>query len=68
LGLATSSVLSAANRRGVNKEVLRKHLAKMIVGAMGFTVTEADWQDSNPPFTIAARMIRRASIHTTSSR
>jgi len=36
---------------GPDKAVLRKHFAKMIVGAMGLAVTEADWQDSNPPFT-----------------
>ncbi len=36
---------------GVDREVLRKHLAKMIVGTMGLPVTETDWQDDNPPFT-----------------
>jgi alpha-tubulin suppressor-like RCC1 family protein len=36
---------------GPDKLVLRKHFAKMIVGAMGLTVSEDDWQDSNPPFT-----------------
>lgn len=30
--------------------VLRKHFAKMIVGALWETVTEGDWQDANPPF------------------
>ncbi|MBN1631748.1 MAG: S-layer homology domain-containing protein [Thermoleophilia bacterium] len=30
--------------------VLRKHFAKMIVGALWEVVTEDDWQDSNPPF------------------
>ena len=35
---------------GPDKPVLRQHFAKMIVGAMGLTVTEDDWQDSNPPF------------------
>jgi alpha-tubulin suppressor-like RCC1 family protein len=35
---------------GPDKPVLRKHFAKMIVGAMGITVTEADWSDANPPF------------------
>jgi hypothetical protein len=33
-----------------NNLVLRKHFAKMIVGAMGLPVSEDDWQDSNPPF------------------
>jgi 5'-nucleotidase / UDP-sugar diphosphatase len=36
---------------GPDKPVLCKHFAKMIVGAMGLTATEDDWQDSNPPFT-----------------
>ena len=36
---------------GPDKLVLRKHFAKMIVGAMGLPVTEADWQDATPPFT-----------------
>jgi hypothetical protein len=36
---------------GPDKLVLRKHFAKMIVGAMGLTTTEADWQDASPPFT-----------------
>jgi alpha-tubulin suppressor-like RCC1 family protein len=36
---------------GAEKLVLRKHFAKMIVGAMGLTVTEDDWQDSNAAFT-----------------
>jgi len=35
---------------GPDKLVLRKHFAKMIVGAMGLAVTENDWQDANPPF------------------
>ena len=30
--------------------VLRKHFAKMIVGTMGLTVTEAAWSDTSPPF------------------
>lgn len=36
---------------GPDKLVLRKHFAKMIVGAMGLAVSEADWQDASPPFT-----------------
>ena len=36
---------------GPDKPVLRKHFAKMIVGAMDLTVTEADWLDAGPPFT-----------------
>jgi hypothetical protein len=36
---------------GPDKLVLRKHFAKMIVGVMGLPVTEADWQDADPPFT-----------------
>jgi Domain of unknown function (DUF1906)/S-layer homology domain len=40
---------------GPNKPVLRKQFAKMIVGAMGLTVTEDDWQDSNRPFTDCGR-------------
>ena len=40
---------------GPNKLVLRKQFAKMIVGAMGLTVTEDDWQDSNRPFTDCGR-------------
>jgi alpha-tubulin suppressor-like RCC1 family protein len=35
--------------------VLRKHFAKMIVGAVGLYVTESDWSDSNPPFTDCGR-------------
>jgi hypothetical protein len=38
-----------------NKLVSRKQFAKMIVGAMGLTVTEDDWQDSNRPFTDCGR-------------
>ena len=35
---------------GPDKPVLRKQFAKMIVGAMGLTVTEHDWQDASRPF------------------
>jgi hypothetical protein len=35
---------------GPSKPVLRKQFAKMIVGAMGLTVTEQDWQDAGRPF------------------
>jgi hypothetical protein len=35
---------------GPAKPVLRKQFAKMIVGAMGLTVTEQDWRDSSRPF------------------
>ena len=34
-----------------NNLVLRKQFAKMIVGAMGLPVTEADWKDASRPFT-----------------
>jgi hypothetical protein len=40
---------------GPSKLVMRKQFAKMIVGAMGLTVTEADWQDSARPFTDCGR-------------
>ena len=40
---------------GPDKLVLRKQFAKMIVGAMGLTVTEHDWQDATRPFTDCGR-------------
>ncbi|MBN1320047.1 MAG: Ig-like domain-containing protein [Thermoleophilia bacterium] len=36
---------------GPSNPVFRKHFAKMIVGVMGLPVSEADWSDSNKPFT-----------------
>ncbi|MFH0982751.1 MAG: S-layer homology domain-containing protein [Planctomycetota bacterium] len=36
---------------GPNNLVMRKHFAKMIVGAMDLPVSEDDWQDANRPFT-----------------
>lgn len=36
---------------GPDNLVMRKHFAKMIVGAMDLPVSEDDWQDANPPFT-----------------
>lgn len=35
---------------GADRLVLRKHFAKMIVGAMGLPVSEGAWQDADPPF------------------
>jgi hypothetical protein len=40
---------------GPNKQVLRKHFAKMIVGSVGLVPTEADWSDADPPFTDCGR-------------
>ena len=40
---------------GPAKLVLRKQFAKMIVGAMGLSVTEDDWQDASRPFTDCGR-------------
>jgi alpha-tubulin suppressor-like RCC1 family protein len=51
--MATQSIISGYSDGtfGPDKLVLRQHFAKMIVGAMGLAVTEADWQDATAPFT-----------------
>ena len=55
--LASRGIISgyADGTFGPSKLVLRKQFAKMIVGAMGLTATESDWQDSSRPFTDCGR-------------